>query len=162
MSSHFHTFLIPPEQLPNPGAIAYRYQDMRGAYCHYDWDGEPCGISSYYTQIYLTECIVTRYTPKGFFIEWFNSNTYEPAEKFIAHGWRKKYACLSIPEARESYRRRKLAQHKILSRQIGSCEVVLNSIENDKWEGKCIALRGTTPREKMLAQYDLPDWLEPN
>jgi len=119
---------------PNPGAVAYRYVDRAGVdvYIGVTGDYERGGD---YVEIELKTYRVTRFSPKGFFIE-----KYPGKERFIAHGWRKKFAHLNQEEARNSFRSRKLAQKKKLDAQLKQVSRVLQSIENDQWVGRCSAL----------------------
>ena len=133
MSQYYHPFRFnPPKELPNPGAFAYRYYDVRRGEYYYDWEGEIIGIRGRYSKIELDVLTVKRFTPKGFVIDMGGGT-----EKFICHAWKKKYAHLNLEQARESFRRRKLRQYEIYSDKLHACKAVLSAIERDAWEGKC-------------------------
>lgn len=117
-------------QKPNPGAFAYRYVDRRRTDFYTDVDGE-ARPGKQYVEIALETFDVLAYTPKGFWIMDYNDR------KFINHSWRKKYAHLNLEEARNSFRRRKEVQYKRLDQQLDHCQQVLDSINNDKWSGRC-------------------------
>ena len=116
---------------PNPGAVAYRYRDQAGTHWGTTVTGDYEATGTYY-EIVLDTFRVTRFSPKGYFIEMERGK-----EKFIAHSWRKKFAHLNHAEAREAFRLRKLNQQRILQRQLKQVSHVLESIENGHWAGRC-------------------------
>lgn len=110
--------------LPNPGAVAYRYDEIwQGGYA-FDHSGEPyrCGLPT--VKIYLNTFPVRRFTPKGF---WIGTSRFD--EQFICHSWRKKFAHLNVPDAAVSYRRRKEVQISKLRAQLELAKTALEVFE---------------------------------
>ena len=74
-------------------------------------------------EVYMAAFNVLSVTPCGMWIDYYGT------KKFIKTGVRKKFACLDIEEARESYRQRKLRQIKILKKQLRRAEEALAKID---------------------------------
>lgn len=85
-----------------PKQSYYRIEDHR--HSHFDEDGEPTGAG--YTELVLKEILVKRYTPKG--VRLANDRVVLHNPDYV-----KRYACPTIEEALESYRKRKQKQASI-------------------------------------------------
>jgi len=102
---------------------AYRYDDRCVSNGVDEWDNPYPGHS---IKIYLSKYIVLKHTPKGFWIEyWGNPN----GKKFILTNARKRFACLTLEEAKESFLARKNRQRRILAAQIADVETAIRKIE---------------------------------
>lgn len=115
---------LPRKELPNPGAVAYRYDELlQGGYAVDEYgDAYRCGTPT--VKIYLSTIPVRRFTPKGY---WVGHGKYD--EKFVCHHWRKKFAHLNEPDAALSYRMRKKAQIRKLTAQLEIAKQALNNFE---------------------------------
>lgn len=74
--------------------------------------------------VYLTDYKVVKETPKGIWIElWIGKN------KFVNLQAKKKFACLTIEEALESFKKRKQRQITILEYQLANAKQALFKAE---------------------------------
>lgn len=125
---------IPAEKLPNPGAVAYRYDEISSGGYAFDGGGEAYRWGTPTVKIYLNVIPVRRFTPKGYWVGYS-----EHDEKFVCHHWRKKFAHLNQPDAALSYRMRKKAQIRKLETQLAIAKQALTRFDNGeactKWAG---------------------------
>jgi len=102
--------------------VWYRYEDV--AYSHLSLDVN--GGESYYStlRVELREFEVARHTPKGVWLRvgW--------DERWVARSARKRFACPTVEEARESFRARKLRQMKIHEARTDRARRALRELEN--------------------------------
>lgn len=82
-------------------------------------------ISFRQIKLHLKEFEIIKATLKGVWINVYGS------KKFVNLCANKKYACKTIKEAQESFRKRKLAQIRILSRQLQDSEDALTLVERE-------------------------------
>lgn len=100
-----------------PGDTWYRYDFMRYAPPLDEYE-RPCG--SGHREVVLTGYIVERVTPKGVWLE---------GRRFVLTSARKRFACPTKEEARESFIARKNRQVRILKAQLLDAELALQLID---------------------------------
>lgn len=105
--------------------VAYRYVDV-GTSSIDEWDE----VVSTGTKIYLEAYTIISHTPKGFWIRYFLRR------RFVLNTARKRFACLTIEDARESYIARKKAQARIYKARLHIAEKILAHVESGHWEGQ--------------------------
>jgi len=106
-----------------PEETWYRFVDMRHANVD-EWDNH----THTYTAVYLQRFKVIKHTPKGVWLQMFFQ------KRFVLNGARKKFACPTIEEAKESFRARKRAQIRILSSKIANAKEAMYLIDNRRFE----------------------------
>lgn len=100
--------------------LAYRYEDHLYAASVDEWDN-PTGPAEVHVKLYTYP--IVRITPKGFWICHYGRN------RFILNLARKKYACLSIEDAKISFIARKTRQIAIYDARIATAEEALRKVE---------------------------------
>lgn len=99
----------------------YRYDQ----YLTGNYDALTERISCRQVKLHLQKFEIIKTTPKGVWIDDYGS------KKFVNLCANKKYACKTIKEAQESFRKRKLAQIRILSRQLQDSKDALTLIKRE-------------------------------
>ncbi len=97
--------------------VWFRFEDY--VTCHLDQFEEPCGRE---IQVWLRRYPVLKRTPKG---AWLDINA---RRRFVLAGARKRYACPTIEEARESFLARKAAQRRILVARLRDVDAAVEKI----------------------------------
>lgn len=103
----------------------YRFEDYRVSGGINDF-GEPEGPG--HTEIRMREFQVTKYTPKGVWLNWYGD------KKFVLRDARKRYACPTTKEAMESFLARKKRQLSILTAQASGVREAIALAENKPTE----------------------------
>ena len=103
----------------------YRYEDIRYAPPLDEFD-EPIGDGS--VGIMLREYRVVKDTPKGVWLEHDNW-LFDPEPKFVLRDARKRFACPTITEAKESFFARKNSQIRILTEQLSNAKDALAKMQ---------------------------------
>jgi hypothetical protein len=98
----------------------YRYEDVRYASSLDEFDN-PIGEGR--LEVKLREFAVFKHTPKGVWIGWSGP------EKFVLRESRKRYACPTIEEAKESFIARKKRQAGIYRARLRDAEKALAIIQ---------------------------------
>ncbi len=103
----------------------YRYEDIRYAPPLDEFDA-PVGDGS--VGLMLTKYRVTKTTPKGVWLEHYGW-PFEPHPFFVLQDARKRFACPTIAEARESFIARKNRQIRILTAQLRNAKDALTKMQ---------------------------------
>lgn len=98
--------------------VWYRYEEKVYAPPLDEFE-RPCGTGR--VELVRLEYPVVKVTPKGVRLAW--------GQSFVRRDARKRFACPTDEEARESYRARKAKQIRILRRQIAQAEEGLRLLE---------------------------------
>ena len=102
------------------GAVWYRMTDFRTA-PPYNEDGDATGRST--PNLRVEQFPVIRFTPKGAWLDVYG------AERFVRREARKRFACPTLEEAKESLRARKKRQLSLLEAQARSTREILDMLE---------------------------------
>ena len=103
----------------------YRYEDIRYAPPLDEFD-MPIGGGS--VGIMLREYRVVKATPRGVWLEHDNW-LFDPEPKFVLQDSRKRFACPTIIEAKESFIARKNKQIRILAEQLSNAKDALAKMQ---------------------------------
>lgn len=98
----------------------YRFEDYGVSH-----GSEECGFYST-RELSLREFLVVRETPRGAWIE----GPFGLTRRFVRLNARKRYACPTVEEARESFMARKKRQIRILRTQLANAEQSLQLAES--------------------------------
>ena len=104
---------------------AYRFMEMQFAPPLDEWDN-PVGQGR--VELHLERYPIIKFTPKGV---WINNCGRKRWINLHAH---KRFACLTIEDALESYKQRKLAQKRILLAQFHKCNKALGLAYERKYK----------------------------
>jgi hypothetical protein len=89
--------------------------------------GDPIRTETPIVEVGVTRFAVVKHTPKGVRLD---------SGRLVMRNSRKRYACPTIEEALESFKARKRAQIRILSRQVKAAELALRqakALQFNKW-----------------------------
>jgi hypothetical protein len=100
----------------------YRYQEITYA-APLDEFENPIGVGM--TEVKLREYPITKKTEKGVWI-----GGYDYKDKFVNLNTRKKFACPTIEEAKESFIARKRAQIRIMNARMKTAVIALGIMES--------------------------------
>lgn len=120
---------------PTTGQFLYRFEDTMepGSFfgrINPEMDSEPFFLEVANVGVALRRCFIEKETPKGWWVRKVMFDNYTKDDKhFVLKKARKRYAYPTIPEAMESYRRRKEKQIRILARQLAQTKRRLKIIE---------------------------------
>ena len=104
--------------------VWYRYEDRRYSDPNFD-DYEPSSYSSH-VRVVLRKYPILRHTPKGVWLGW---SEYD--RRFVLKSARKRFACPTIEEAKESFLARKRRQISIYEARLRDAREAVVLIEND-------------------------------
>jgi hypothetical protein len=103
----------------NQGELWYRF-DSCDVCAGIDESGEVIHTDEPIVDVYLKRYSVIKHTPKGV---WLDNG------RFVLKDARKRYACPTVEEARDSFKARKTAQIRILRRRARSAELAMGLID---------------------------------
>lgn len=102
----------------------YRYEEIRWSLGLDEFDNPIQGCR---LEVSLSKYEIAKRTPKG---AWVYRYSFTSDKKFVNLSAKKKFACESIEEAKESFLRRKERQIQILSSQLKEAKKAKSIIEN--------------------------------
>jgi hypothetical protein len=105
----------------------YRYEDVQYAPSVDEFDSIIQGSGR--LEVRLRKIPVLRHTQKGVWVE-YHDRRYDKTERFLLRDARKRYACPTIEEAKESFIARKKRQMRIHQAAVDRAKAALQQVDS--------------------------------